>query len=76
MVYNRSSRAIQPLSAELTEGSAPPSFRYAVTRGEELFVRDREAWAVFHERTWTEYLDFAPLREEALRDLARHVRRG
>jgi hypothetical protein len=55
---------------------APSSFRYAVTLGEELFVRDREAWAVFRERTWNEYLDFAPLRNEALRDLARHVRRG
>jgi len=49
------------------------SFRYAVTRGEELFVLDREAWSMFRERTWNEYLDFAPLREEALRDLARQV---
>ena len=54
---------------------APPSFRYAVTRGEALLVRDREAYATFRERTWNEYLDFAPLREEALRDLARHLRR-
>lgn len=54
---------------------APPGFRYAVTLGEALFVRDREAWAMFRERTWNEYLDFAPLREEALRDLARHVQR-
>jgi hypothetical protein len=38
-------------------------------------VRDREAWATFRERTWNEYLDFAPLREEALRDLVPHVRR-
>ncbi len=52
---------------------APVSFRYAVTRGEELFVLDREAWSMFRERTWNEYLDFAPLREEALRDLARQV---
>ena len=36
-------------------------FRYAVTLGEELFVRDREARARFRERTWNEYLDFAPL---------------
>ena len=55
--------------------NAPPSFRYAVTRGEELYVRDRQAQAMFREQTWNEYLDFAPLREEALRDLARHLRR-
>lgn len=30
---------------------------------------------VLLERTWNEYLDFASLREEALRDLARRVRR-
>ena len=54
---------------------AQPSFRYAVTRGDALLVRDREAYATFRERTWNEYLDFAPLREEALRDLARHLRR-
>jgi len=63
-----------PVDVRVVE-NAPPSFRYAVTLGEELFVRDREAWATFRERTWNEYLDFAPLREEALRDLARHVRR-
>jgi predicted nucleotidyltransferase len=53
---------------------APVTFRYAVTRGKELFVRDREAWAAFRERTWNEYLDFAPLREEVFRDLARGAR--
>ena len=52
---------------------APVSFQYAVTRGETMFVRDLEAWAVFRERTWTAYLDFAPLRDEALRDLAGRV---
>ena len=59
-----------PVDVRLVD-EAPPSFRYAVTRGEELFVRDREAWATFRERAWNDYLDFAPLREEALRDLAR-----
>ena len=64
-----------PVDVRVIEDT-PPSFRYAVTLGEELFVRDREAWAMFRERTWNEYLDFAPLREEALRDLARHIRRN
>lgn len=64
-----------PVDVRLVE-DAPPSFRYAVTLGELLLVRDREAWATFRERTWNEHLDFAPLREEALRDLARHLRRG
>jgi predicted nucleotidyltransferase len=64
-----------PIDVRVVE-QAPASFRYAVTRGEELFVRDREALSMFRERTWNEYLDFAPLREEALRDLARHVRGG
>jgi predicted nucleotidyltransferase len=64
-----------PVDVRVVE-QAPASFRYAVTRGEELLVRDREAQCLFRERTWNEYLDFAPLREEALRDLARHVRGG
>ena len=49
---------------------APVSFQYAATHGETLFVRDREAWALFRERTWNAYLDFAPVRAEVLRDLA------
>jgi predicted nucleotidyltransferase len=61
-----------PVDVRILE-DAPLSFQYAVTRGETLFVRDLEAWAVFRERTWTAYLDFAPLREEVLRDLARRV---
>ena len=63
-----------PVDVRVVE-HAPASFRYAVTRGEELTVQNREAWATFRERTWNDYLDFAPLREEALRDLARLVRR-
>src|SRR3990170_4031006 len=35
-----------PVDVRVVE-EAPPSFRYAVTRGEELFVRDREAWTMF-----------------------------
>ena len=62
-----------PVDVRVVE-HAPASFRYAITRGEELIVHDREAWATFRERTWNEYFNFAPLREEALRDLARLVR--
>jgi predicted nucleotidyltransferase len=61
-----------PVDVRVLE-DAPVSFQYAVTRGETLFVREPEAWAVFRERTWTAYLDFAPLREETLRDLAGRV---
>jgi predicted nucleotidyltransferase len=61
-----------PIDVRVLE-DAPVSFQYAVTRGDTLFVRDPEAWAVSRERTWTAYLDFAPLREEALRDLAGRV---
>jgi predicted nucleotidyltransferase len=61
-----------PIEVRVLE-DAPVSFQYAVTRGDTLFVRDAEAWAVSRERTWTAYLDFAPLREEALRDLAGRV---
>lgn len=70
------------LESELEQGSslpvdvrvledAPLSFQYAVLRGDPVYVRDAEAWATFRERTWVAYLDFAPLREEVLRDLMR-----
>jgi hypothetical protein len=61
-----------PVDVRVLE-AAPLSFQYAVTRGEPLLVRDPEAWASFRERTWSAYLDFAPLREEALRDLTGRV---
>lgn len=57
-----------PVDVRVLE-DAPVSFQYAVTKGETLFVREPEAWAAFRERTWCAYLDFAPLREEVLRDL-------
>jgi predicted nucleotidyltransferase len=63
-----------PVDVRVLE-DAPVSFQYAATRGETLFIRDREAWAAFREGTWTAYLDFAPLRTEALRDLAGSVTR-
>ncbi len=65
----RLERALRlPVDVRVLEG-APLSFQYAATRGETVFVRDRQAWAAFRERTWNAYFDFAPLRDEALRDL-------
>jgi hypothetical protein len=61
-----------PVDVRILE-DAPVPFQYAATFGETLVVRDPEAWAVFRERTWSAYLDFAPLREEALRDLTGRV---
>jgi uncharacterized protein len=59
-----------PVDVRVLEG-APLSFRYAVSRGDAVYVRDPEALATFREHTWRAYLDFAPLRESVLRDLAR-----
>lgn len=61
-----------PVDVRILE-DAPVTFQYAATCGETLVVRDPEAWAAFRERTWSAYLDFAPLREEALRDLTGRV---
>jgi predicted nucleotidyltransferase len=61
-----------PVDVRVLE-DAPVSFQYAVTRGETLFVRDPEAWATFRERTWNAYLDFAPLRDEVVRDLTGRI---
>jgi hypothetical protein len=36
-------------------------FRRAASGGPLLFTRDEELWYNFHEQTWTEHLDFAPL---------------
>lgn len=48
---------------------APLGFRYAVTQGEPLVVRDLEAWRAFRETTWEAYLDVAPLSRAMLLDL-------
>jgi predicted nucleotidyltransferase len=57
-----------PVDVRVLE-DAPLSFRYAVSRGDAVYVRDPEALATFREHTWSAYLDFAPLRERVLRDL-------
>lgn len=46
-------------------------FRYAATGGEPVLLRDPEEWFEFRERTWREYLDFAPHAKTALLDLLR-----
>ena len=49
---------------------APLPFRYNVSRGIPLAVRDEECYYTFLERTWDEYLDFQPIALQYLRDLA------
>lgn len=49
---------------------APIAFRYEVTRGEVIFSRDEEARLRFVENTWNEYLDYKPVAENILRELA------
>jgi hypothetical protein len=49
---------------------APLPFRYSVSRGIPLAVRDEECFYAFLERTWDEYLDFQPVALQYLRDLA------
>jgi len=48
---------------------APLGFRYAASGGRLLYARDEVAWYDFRERTWEEYLDFAPLARQMLFDL-------
>jgi hypothetical protein len=49
---------------------APLPFRYNVSRGIPLVVRDWRAWFAFRERTWDEYLDFQPVAMSYLREMA------
>jgi predicted nucleotidyltransferase len=44
-------------------------FRYAASGGTLVFARDADLWYQFRERTWIEYLDFAPLSKQMLFDL-------
>ncbi len=50
---------------------APPGFRYHVTLGRPLLIRDEEAYADFVERTWDVYFDFAPLVRRYFEELIR-----
>nr|AAU83094.1 putative nucleotidyltransferase [uncultured archaeon GZfos26E7] len=49
---------------------APNSFCYEVTRGEVVFSRNEEVRFNFIERTWNEYLDYKPVVEGILHELA------
>ncbi|MCD4844268.1 MAG: nucleotidyltransferase domain-containing protein [Methanosarcinales archaeon] len=49
---------------------APNSFCYEVTRGEVIFSRNEEVRFCFVERTWNKYLDFKPVMEIILHELA------
>lgn len=49
---------------------APLAFRYEVTRGEVIFSRNEKARLRFVENTWNEYLDYKPIAEYILRELA------
>jgi predicted nucleotidyltransferase len=44
-------------------------FRYAASGGTLIFARDADLWYQFRERTWIQYLDFAPLSRQMLLDL-------
>lgn len=44
-------------------------FRYAASGGTLIFAREADLWFQFRERTWVEYLDFAPLSRQMLTDL-------
>ncbi len=48
---------------------APLAFRYHVSRGLPLVVRDEEAFSTFRERTWDEYFDFRPIALAYLREM-------
>jgi predicted nucleotidyltransferase len=49
---------------------APIAFRYEVTRGKVILSSDEEARLRFVENTWNEYLDYKPIAEYIIRELA------
>lgn len=48
---------------------APLPFRYQVSRGIALLVRDRPAFYRFLEQTWNLFLDFQPVAMQYLKEL-------
>jgi uncharacterized protein len=48
---------------------APLPFRFNVIRGIPLVIYDEDAYYVFRERTWKDYLDLEPLFRGYLREL-------
>lgn len=75
--------ALEDLATRLLEGlsplpldvrvvnDAPASFRYHVTQGRPFMVQDEEAYALFLERTWDEYFDFAPFARKYFEEVLR-----
>lgn len=49
---------------------APLLFRYNVSKGIPLVVKDQEAYFQFLERTWDRYLDFKPVAMQYIREMA------
>lgn len=50
--------------------NAPLPFRYNVSRGQPLLIRDPETYYTFLERAWDEYLDFEPVAMRYFREMA------
>lgn len=49
---------------------APLLFRYNVSKGTPLIVKDQEAYFQFLEQTWDRYLDFKPVAMQYIREMA------
>lgn len=49
---------------------APLLFRYSVSTGIPLVVRDQEQYFQFLEHTWDRYLDFKPVAMQYIREMA------
>jgi uncharacterized protein len=58
-----------PVDVRIINDAALP-FRYNVSRGIALVAPDREAWAIFRERTWDAFFDFEPVARQYLREMA------
>jgi uncharacterized protein len=49
---------------------APLAFRYNVSKGIPLFIANEDEFTHFLERTWDDYIDFAPVAMQYLREMA------
>jgi uncharacterized protein len=58
-----------PVDVRVVNEAALP-FRYNVSRGVAVVAPDKEAWALFRERTWDEFFDFEPVARQYLREMA------
>ena len=61
-----------PCDAHVVD-DARPAFRYNVTRGVPIVLRDPELWDEFKEHTWNQYLDVQWLHDAYLREVAEHA---